>query len=94
MYIVQQDVYSTSHGGFHCNPSLNKANTLEASDYKDSPILAYKTEGVDCYNMDLTGDKAKTITCSASDPSHVPCVVQNKVHYVVRRLTPRECERL
>ena len=32
-------VYSSSHGGFHVNPSKNIANTLEASDYKDAPIV-------------------------------------------------------
>ena len=109
-------------------------------------------EGVDCYNQTITGDKAKSLTNSATDSDNIPCVVKAisakifpihdevqefvddnnadaphqqdllqtsddvartlcsgthasgshltktvinyGTHYVVRRLTPLECERL
>ena len=35
---VPYGVYSTSHNSFHCVASLNVANTLTATDYKDPPI--------------------------------------------------------
>lgn len=51
-------------------------------------------EGVDTYNMCTTGEKSKTITCAATDHNHVPCAVKTGTRYIVRRLTPTECERL
>ena len=45
-------------------------------------------QGVDGFNQALTGDVSKTITSTASDYHHVPIVL----HYIVRRLTPGECE--
>lgn len=32
--------------------------------------------GVDFYNIALTGNKSKTLTCSATDKDHVPCVIE------------------
>jgi DNA (cytosine-5)-methyltransferase 1 len=45
--------------------------------------------GFDAYNNDVTGDVSKTID-TGQDYHHVPNVLQS----TVRRLTPRECERL
>jgi DNA (cytosine-5)-methyltransferase 1 len=46
--------------------------------------------GFDAYNNDVTGDVSKTID-TGQDHHHVPNVLQQMA---VRRLTPRECERL
>ena len=32
--------------------------------------------GMDCYNQTLTGEKAVTISASATDPNHVPCCME------------------
>lgn len=47
--------------------------------------------GFDSYNLNETGDISKTID-TGQDYHHVPNVSINKT--AVRRLTPRECERL
>lgn len=46
-------------------------------------------QGVDAFNQSTTGDASKTISSSASDYHHVPCVL---LRHIVRRLTPGECE--
>lgn len=47
--------------------------------------------GVDAYNQASTGDVSKSLNSAATDSDHIPCVTQE---YIVRRLTPRECEAL
>ena len=80
--------YSTSHGCFHMNPSKNIANTLVSTDYKDSPTVCY---AVDCRNG--TEDKINGALQSNSAHSLNGNNVV-RVLYIVRRLTPLECERL
>ena len=80
--------YSTSHGCFHMNPSKNVANTLVSTDYKDSPTVCY---AVDCRNG--TEDKINGALQSNSAHSLNGNNVV-RVRYIVRRLTPLECERL
>ena len=80
-------VYSTSHGNFHMNPSKNIANTLEASDYKDAPTVV----AVDCRNCaenNTNGALQSNMSHSLNGNNVV------RVRYIVRRLTPLECERL
>ena len=38
-------------------------------------------EGLDCYNQQLTGEKAKSLTNCATDPHHIPCVVMDRSAY-------------
>jgi len=47
--------------------------------------------GVDGFNQTPTGDVSKTVVSGASDYHHVPLVA---LRYIVRRLTPGECETL
>ena len=85
--VAYADVYTTSHGGFHTNPSKNIANTLEASDYKDAPTVV----AVDCRNCtedDTNGALQSNMAHSLNGNNVV------RVKYIVRRLTPLECERL
>ena len=54
-------------------------------------------ECFDAYNQVSTGDKAKTLTAERADNEHIPIVygkTDTEKHYIVRRLTPLECERL
>lgn len=117
--------YSTSHGGFHMNPSKNVANTLVSTDYKDAPTICY---GIDPSASRDVGvlfieDKSKTLTNGSCPGCHNGVVVKSvdcrngteddingalqsnsahslngnnvvRVRYIVRRLTPLECERL
>lgn len=62
-------------------------------------IEAEVVEGIDLYNQTSTGDVSKSLNASATDSDHIPCVMQGGgrnrgVRYIVRRLTPLECERL
>lgn len=52
--------------------------------------------GVDIYNSTLTGDIACSITASTGQGSANtgPSVMQKVIRWIVRRLTPLECERL
>jgi DNA (cytosine-5)-methyltransferase 1 len=48
---------------------------------------------VDCYNKTI-GDKSQSISSSASDINHTGGVINPADRMAVRRLSPRECERL
>jgi DNA (cytosine-5)-methyltransferase 1 len=48
---------------------------------------------VDCYNKTI-GDKSQSISSSASDINHTGGVINPADRMAVRRLTPKECERL
>lgn len=50
-----------------------------------------ETLGVDGFNQTPTGDVSKTLVSGASDYHHVPL---GALRYIVRRLTPGECETL
>lgn len=63
-------------------------SSCKQRDYKDATDIVC---GIDCYCQTSTGDVAKTLCSAATDSDHIPGVSQN---YIVRRLTPTECERL
>ena len=82
--------FTSSKASFHQKfTNAGKADTLVASDYKDPQIVSY---GVDCYNQSQSKETVKAITSAATDADHIPCTYNNT--FVVRRLTPLECERL
>lgn len=58
-------------------------------------LVAEKTSvAVDGYNGAVTGDKTASLTCK-NDGSHSgPLVAEKIIRWIVRRLTPVECERL
>lgn len=58
-------------------------------------LIAEKTSvAVDAYNGAVTGDKTASLTCK-NDGSHSgPLVAERIIRWIVRRLTPVECERL
>jgi len=78
------------------------AGALLARDYKgpgraDSlgRVIAQPV-GADLYNGTLTGDKAVTLTTATGQggASTGPSVIEKIIRWIVRRLTPTECERL
>ncbi len=78
------------------------AGALLARDYKgpgraDSlgRVIAQPV-GADLYNGTLTGDKATTLTTATGQggASTGPSVIEKIIRWIVRRLTPTECERL
>jgi len=58
----------------------------------DSPLVQ-EPVAVDCYNKTIA-DKSQSISSSASDINHTGGVINPADRMAVRRLTPRECERL
>ena len=80
--------YSTNHGSFHTLAEEGIVATLQATDYKDPPTACY---AVDCRNGtedDINGALQSNMAHSLNGNN----VVRTK--YIVRRLTPLECERL
>lgn len=78
------------------------AGALLARDYKgpgraDSlgRVIA-QPGGADLYNGTLTGDKAVTLTTATGQggANTGPSVIEKIIRWIVRRLTPTECERL
>ena len=78
------------------------AGALLARDYKgpgraDSlgRVIAQPI-GADLYNGTLTGDKAVTLTTATGQggANTGPSVIEKVIRWIVRRLTPTECERL
>lgn len=78
------------------------AGALLARDYKDpgradslGRVIAQPV-GADLYNGTLTGDKAATLTTATGQggANTGPSVIEKIIRWIVRRLTPTECERL
>lgn len=58
--------------------------------------IAAQQVGADLYNGTLTGDKAVTLTTATGQggANTGPSVIEKIIRWIVRRLTPTECERL
>ena len=78
------------------------AGALLARDYKGpgranslGRVIAQPV-GADLYNGNLTGDKAVTLTTATGQggANTGPSVIEKIIRWIVRRLTPTECERL
>lgn len=78
------------------------AGALLARDYKSpgradslGKVIA-EPVGADLYNGTLTGDKAVTLTAATAKggTNTGPSVIERITRWIVRRLTPTECERL
>ena len=78
------------------------AGALPASDYKNpgmaDPLGSVIAQpiGADLYNGTLTGDKAVTLTAAIAKggTNTGPSLIEKITRWIVRRLTPTECERL
>lgn len=78
------------------------AGALLARDYKGPGMadslgrVIAQPVGADLYNGTLTGDKAVTLTTATGQggANTGPSVIEKIIRWIVRRLTPTECERL
>jgi site-specific DNA-cytosine methylase len=69
----------------------NVTSTIRASEQKQfSDLVIDEPKAFDTYNQVVT-DKNQTLSSSASDSSHYGTIWKESI---VRRLTPKECERL
>ena len=80
--------YSTNHGTFHTHVEEGICATLQASDYKDPPTACYAVDCRNCTEDDINGSLQSNSAHSLNGNNVV------RVKYIVRRLTPLECERL
>lgn len=81
------DVFATTNASFHMNPQKDCVGTLRACDYKDAPCVF----AVDLTNLSENQTNG-SLQVSAEHNTKSNNVV--RIQYIVRRLTPRECERL
>ena len=67
-----------------------------ATDYTAITLHGETVVGADLYNGTLTGDKAVTLTAATAKggANTGPSVIEKIIRWIVRRLTPTECERL
>lgn len=67
-----------------------------ATDYTAITLHGETVVGADLYNGTLTGDKAVTLTTATGlgGANTGPSVIEKIIRWIVRRLTPTECERL
>jgi site-specific DNA-cytosine methylase len=93
-------VYALDRASY--NQGKNAQFDFEVSDKGVNSPLVAKGPGAVCYSVDQGGGKsgvhiregqAPTLT-TTHDGAPVVCYEQPKVRYIVRRLTPLECERL
>ena len=76
----------------------DKSSTLKAKagnigNGSESLVVEKTSIAVDGYNGAVTGEKAASLTCK-NDGSHSgPLVAEKTICWIVRRLTPVECER-
>jgi DNA (cytosine-5)-methyltransferase 1 len=82
--------------GHYMSPVADQSPTLMAGAAKDRPFIAAQEDvtAVDCRNYKEIGDMSGTL--QAKTPAGYSLNYQNPVRtgYVIRRLTPTECERL
>jgi DNA (cytosine-5)-methyltransferase 1 len=90
MAIVQPAAYGVEV--FHCNHEAEKVPTLKARDWKDPNVVAYRQGGF----ADYIEGEIGTLRASGGDLAGgtESLVVNAGTRYIVRRLTPLECERL
>lgn len=57
-------------------------------------ITDYTAIAVDLYSGAVTGERTASLTCGSTGSHSGPQVVEKAIRWIVRRLTPTECERL
>lgn len=81
------------NGDGQTSPTMTGDHNGRVTDYT---AIAAQQVGADLYNGTLTGDKAATLTtATGQDGANTgPSVIEKIIRWIVRRLTPTECERL
>lgn len=77
----------------------DKCSTLKAKagnigNGSESMVVEKTSIAVDGYNGAVTGEKTASLTCKNDGSSSGPLVAEKTIRWIVRRLTPVECERL
>lgn len=81
--------------GFGSYSPDDTASSIKARDFKDATDLV--AECIDCRNCRSNGDKSGTLQAKANGGfslNYINPVAVKKLRWIVRRLTPTECERL
>ena len=60
----------------------------------ENRITDYTAIAVDLHNGAVTGERTASLTCRSTGSHSGPQVVEKAIRWIVRRLTPTECERL
>lgn len=81
------------NGDGQTSPIMTGDHNGRVTDYT---AIAAQQVGADLYNGTLTGDKAVTLTTATGQggANTGPSVIEKIIRWIVRRLTPTECERL
>lgn len=78
------------------SPTMTGDHNSRITDYTAITLHGETVVGADLYNGTLTGDKAATLTVATAKggTNTGPSVIEKIIRWIVRRLTPTECERL
>lgn len=78
------------------SPTMTGDHNSCVTDYTAITLQGDTVVGADLYNGTLTGDKAVTLTAATAKggTNTGPSVIEKIIRWIVRRLTPTECERL
>lgn len=78
------------------SPAMTGDHNSRVTDYTAITLQGDTVVGADLYNGTLTGDKAVTLTTATGQggANTGPSVIEKIIRWIVRRLTPTECERL
>lgn len=78
------------------SPTMTGDHNRRVTDYTAITLQGDTVAGADLYNGTLTGDKAVTLTTATGQggANTGPSVIEKIVRWIVRRITPTECERL
>ena len=81
------------NGDGQTSPTMTGDHNGRVTDYT---AIDAQQVGADLYNGTLTGDKAVTLTTATGQggANTGPSVIEKIIRWIVRRLTPTECERL
>lgn len=96
-YAIERQTFNEQ--SFSRYKESDKCSTLKAKagnigNGSECLIAEKASVAVDAYNGTVTGDKTASLTCK-NDGSHSwPLVAEKIIRWIVRRLTPVECERL
>lgn len=78
------------------SPTMTGDHNSRVIDYTAITLQGDTVVGADLYNGTLTGDTAVTLTTATGQggANTGPSVIEKVVRWIVRRITPTECERL
>lgn len=90
------DARGNGDGDGITSPTMTGDHNSRVTDYTAITLQGDTVVGADLYNGTLTGDKAVTLTTATGQggANTGPSVIEKIIRWIVRRLTPTECERL